>query len=188
MQVGATFERQQALAGAVDKQEVADGGTFTLPLAYLPTSSRAVYIVFETAASAAGTATISGQSDLTLDSVYVAGDLQGASTSVSVGDGDLVRVVFSRLDDGNETTVSEAITISATAAYIVTVAISWTFEDVSDEEFQPYWTHSFRKTYVCAKCDNHFKEGEGALIGGVPYCRRYGCLEEELYERGKRRR
>ena len=70
----------------------------------------------------------------------------------------------------------------------VTITLDWTFSDEPDKHFQPYWTHSFRKTFVCAKCDNHFKEGEGALIGGVPYCRKYGCLEEELFERNKCKR
>ena len=60
-------------------------------------------------------------------------------------------------------------------------------EDVPVEHFQPYWTHSFRKTFVCASCDHHFKEGEGGLIGGVAYCKRYGCWEDEIYERGKRK-
>lgn len=70
----------------------------------------------------------------------------------------------------------------------VTVTIDWTWADAEDKEFQPYRTTSFRKTYICAKCDNHFKEGEGSLIGGVPYCRRFGCLAEEMHERNKRRR
>lgn len=70
----------------------------------------------------------------------------------------------------------------------VTIEMDYSGVDApKDEEFQPYWTHSFRKTYVCAKCDHHFKEGDGALIGGVPYCRRYGCLEEEMHERRKGR-
>ena len=60
-------------------------------------------------------------------------------------------------------------------------------EDVPDEHFQPYRTMSFRKTFVCAKCDHHFKEGEGALIGGVPYCKRFGCLTEERLDRRRRR-
>lgn len=71
----------------------------------------------------------------------------------------------------------------------VTIAFTWDYAAPRDEEFQPYFTQSFRKSYVCAKCDHHFKEGDGGgLIGGVAYCGRYGCYAEEMYERGKRRK
>jgi hypothetical protein len=115
MQIGATFDKQQALDGAVDKVEVADGGTYSLPLAYLPTSSRPVYIVVEVVpilhAGNGGTLTLSGDSDLTHEATVVGGDYYPASASPSCGERDIVRLVFSRTDDGNETAVSEELTI-----------------------------------------------------------------------------
>jgi hypothetical protein len=56
-----------------------------------------------------------------------------------------------------------------------------------EEEFQPYYTQSFRKSYVCYLCGHHFKEGRGGLIAGTPYCFQYGCYEEELDTRLRRR-
>jgi hypothetical protein len=66
----------------------------------------------------------------------------------------------------------------------VTVTLTYDFiDEPKQEEFQPYWTRSFQKTYICSKCDHHFKEGDGGLIGGVPYCYRYKCYQEEVYDR-----
>ena len=69
----------------------------------------------------------------------------------------------------------------------VTISLDWDFEDVPEEEFQPYWTRSFKKTYVCSKCGHHFKDGDGGKIAGIAYCFRYGCYREEMYDRQKRR-
>lgn len=45
----------------------------------------------------------------------------------------------------------------------------------------------FKQWYVCTTCNHAFKEGEGGLLGGKPYCNRYGCLQEQagLRQRGK---
>lgn len=191
MQVGATFDRQQALDGAVDKIEVADGATYTLPLSYLPSSTRTVYVMVESVAPSGSTGvTLSGHSDLTLEAVYAGGDYTGTGTTPVCATGDVVRAVYSRLDDGNETAVSEEVvfTYSGGATPSVVVSVAWSLDEPKQEEFQPYWTRSFKKSYICSKCDHHFKEGEGGLIGGVPYCRRYGCYTEEMHERAKKTR
>ena len=70
----------------------------------------------------------------------------------------------------------------------ITIEIEDDFEDVAEEEFQPYWTHSFKKSYVCVKCGHHFKEGEGGLIGGQPFCRRFKCFSEEMFDRTRGRK
>lgn len=61
-----------------------------------------------------------------------------------------------------------------------------TIADVPDERFQRV-TNDGRRGYVCAKCDHHFKQGEGGFVGGIPYCSQYGCLVEELTERRRKR-
>lgn len=113
LRIGCTYDRGQALDGAVDKVAVDDGDSFAVPLEWLPTASRAVYVVIEGVAGADdGTATISGYSDFTLENVSVNGDSMGTTTELTVSEGDFVRAVFSRLDDGNETSVSEDLALT----------------------------------------------------------------------------
>lgn len=112
LMIGCTYDRGQALRGAVDKIGVDDGDSYAVGLSFLPTASRAVYVVIEGIAdSDAASATISGHSSLTLENVSLNGDSQGTETTVTVTEGDIVRAVFSRLDDGNETSVSEDISL-----------------------------------------------------------------------------
>jgi len=70
----------------------------------------------------------------------------------------------------------------------VTVEMDYEYEDADPDEFQPYWTRSFKKTYVCTKCGHYFKEGEGGLIGGKPFCKRFKCFMEEMFDRLRGRR
>lgn len=114
MVVGVTRERQQAIDMAVNGTTVADEGTFSVPLAYLPNNGETVYVVIQEALTTIEyDPTISGISSLTLEGVWFNGDYLGTSTSVTATGPGTLRVVLSVTGDGTEATVSDTITITS---------------------------------------------------------------------------
>ena len=111
MQIGVTFDRQQALEGSVDKREVADGGTFVVPVSYLPASGRPSYIVIEDVADSGATSASLSLSDFSVVAVYVNGDYRGTATDPACSGGDALRFVLEATDDGSETSVSDVVSL-----------------------------------------------------------------------------
>lgn len=67
--------------------------------------------------------------------------------------------------------------------YTVTV----THDVVEAVAGQTHRSLDFKRWYVCTTCNHTFKDGDGAVLGGKPYCAKYGCVEEQisLRRRGK---
>jgi hypothetical protein len=192
---GVTRELRQAKEGSCQHVVIDDGETWQLDDFVRPAASETVYlaIVVPPQGAANDVVVTFTSADITLVGVYHDGAAEaysGTTTLTVTTPNKALAFVFSLTRGASSTSFTTDVTVLVGAADTITftVAGDWSFTDADDEEFQPYWTNSFRKTFVCAKCDHHFKEGNGGLLGGVPYCNRYGCYEEEMYERRKRNR